>query len=426
MDEPHTPISSFRNNAFIARLVAQAPLLLMIAVVFLGLVLVADLQLQGAVLGYLVVTLGVGLLARAGQDEADVAPPASSVPLENLRIQDFADALPDPCLVLDRRGAVVHGNAAARSEFPAATIGNPLTFALRNPQLVLAVDAAMRTGGTQTIELHETIPSETWQKVVVAPLHQAGRDWLKDPAGQIIVTAQNLTELKRVDALRSDFIANASHELRTPLASLRGFIETLQGPAARDEAARTRFLGIMRNQAERMGQLIDDLLSLSRIEMHQHIRPTQEIDLAGLLREVCDGLSAQAKAADLELSLKLGEGSAMTLGDRNQLYEVFENLIDNAIKYGATGEAVEVELEPANRSGFRHLVRVTDHGPGIDAQHVPRLTERFYRIDAEAGRRTKGTGLGLAIVKHTVQRHRGELSIRSRPGEGMRVEVLLH
>ncbi|UXN73874.1 ATP-binding protein [Devosia sp. A8/3-2] len=174
-----------------------------------------------------------------------------------------------------------------------------------------------------------------------------------------------------------------------------------------------------------MSKLIDDLLSLSRIEMHQHVRPTGSIDLAGLLREVREGLMTRAKAAELDIVLSLPAGTAMTTGDRSQLYEVFENLLDNAIKYGADGKTIEVTLAPAGRAGFQHMVTVVDHGPGVAPEYVPCLTERFYRMDADISRKKKGTGLGLAIVKHIVNRHRGQLVIRSKVGEGMRVDVLL-
>jgi two-component system phosphate regulon sensor histidine kinase PhoR len=305
------------------------------------------------------------------------------------------------------------------------TSGNPLTFSMRNPELVQAIELANRTGSSRSVELHETVPSETWEKVVVSPLLQPGLDWFDDENRQLIVTFQSLTELKRVDALRSDFIANASHELRTPLASLLGFIDTLLGPAAKDAVAREKFLGIMRGQAERMSKLIDDMLSLSRIEMHQHVRPSGTIDLAGLLREVREGLMMQAKTADVEIRLSLFEGPTTTTGDRGQLYEVFENLLENAVKYGADGKYVELSLAPSSRPGFTHQVTVIDYGPGVEPEHVPRLTERFYRIDADASRKKKGTGLGLAIVKHIVHRHRGQLSIKSKPGDGMRVDVFL-
>jgi len=337
----------------------------------------------------------------------------------------FADALVDPCLIIDRRSVVVHRNPAAARQFASTNTGDPITFSLRNPDMVRAIERAGESAVTQTVELHETVPSETWHKVVVAPLRTPGRDWKTSDDRLLVLTMQSLTEMKRVDAMRTDFIANASHELRTPLASLLGFIETLQGPAAKDAAAREKFLGIMRGQAERMAHLIDDLLSLSRIEMHQHMRPTGETDLALLLREVREGLAPHAQETSVTVTLDLQSQSAVTTGDRAELYEVFENLMDNAIKYGAAGGSVEVVLAPANRPGYAHLVTVTDHGPGVAEEHVPRLTERFYRVDAESSRKKKGTGLGLAIVKHIITRHRGLMTIRSKPGEGMRVEVLL-
>jgi two-component system phosphate regulon sensor histidine kinase PhoR len=327
----------------------------------------------------------------------------------------FADALPDPCVLVDRRSVVLHGNAAALSEFPGIATGSLLTTALRNPTLLNAIETVRQTGTAQSIELHQTVPNVTWHRADVAPL--PGQDAL------IAIMLHSLTEQKRLEQLRSDFIANASHELRTPLTSLVGFIDTLLGPASKDEGARERFLTIMKQQAGRMSALIDDLLSLSRIEMRQHMRPTGSVDLEVLLREVSEGLEAQAADAGVKIEVTAGDETTIT-GDRNELYEVFENLIDNAIKYGGDGGLVEVAVAPG-RSGHDYAVTVTDHGVGIEAQHVPRLTERFYRVDAESSRKKKGTGLGLAIVKHIVNRHRGLLTIKSKPGEGTRVEVLL-
>ena len=327
----------------------------------------------------------------------------------------LADALPDPSLLLDRRSLVLHRNPAAQREFPDVGEGILLTASLRNPALLGAVDAARRTGSAQTVELHQTVPNETWHRVQVAPL----------PAdGWIAVTLHSLTEEKRMNQLRSDFIANASHELRTPLTSLIGFIDTLLGPAANDDAARGRFLNIMRQQAGRMSALIDDLLSLSRIEMRQHLRPTGTVDLPVLLREVRDGFEMQARDAGIKLDIAAPDVAPVT-GERTELYEVFENLVDNAIKYGGEGGSVEIAIGPG-RVGYDYAITVTDHGEGIEPQHVPRLTERFYRVDAESSRKKKGTGLGLAIVKHIVNRHRGLLTIKSKPGEGTRVEVLLN
>ena len=426
MDEPQFRQPASRMTRAVARLVAQAGLLAGIFGVLVALVLFGELSVIAAIVSFLVVVAGVAILPTPSitvTRTVEVIRP--QLVSDDGAVFAVADALADPCLVLDRRSVVLHANAAACRQFPSVARGNPLTFSLRNPQLVEAFDLTMRSGNMRSIELHETIPSETWEKVVLSPLRHPGQEWLEDEDRQLLVTFQSLTELKRVDALRSDFIANASHEMRTPLASLIGFIDTLLGPAAKDAVAREKFLVIMRGQAERMSKLIDDMLSLSRIEMHQHVRPTGSIELAGLLREVREGLSIQAKAAELDIRLTLFDGVSTVTGDRGQLYEVFENLVENAIKYGAGGKTVEIDLAPSSRPGFQQQVTIIDHGPGVEPEHVPRLTERFYRIDADASRKKKGTGLGLAIVKHILTRHRGQLTIKSKPGECMRVDVFL-
>jgi two-component system phosphate regulon sensor histidine kinase PhoR len=429
MDDLRTTHLTRRPASIWARLAGQVPLLLALAGLVLSFVVFGGLRIDLAIIGYLVLA---GFLAMLPQPvvtvtrtvEIPVSPTAGTMVDQDL-LPAFVEALGDPGLVLDRSGAVLHRNRAAARQYPSLQLGRVMTLVMRNPDLVAAIEGSQRTGEPRSFELHETLPSETWDRVVVAPIRRPDRDWFADEDRQLLVTFQSLTELKRVDALRTDFIANASHEMRTPLASLIGFIDTLLGPAARDAAAREKFLGIMRTQADRMSRLIDDLLSLSRIEMHQHVRPTGSVDLTALLREVREGLQTQAKAADIEVLLTMPATPVTVTGDRGQLYEVFENLIDNAIKYGAEGKTVEVDLSRIDRSGLTHMVSVIDHGPGVEPEHVPRMTERFYRIDAEASRKKKGTGLGLAIVKHIIQRHRGQMSIKSRPGEGLRVDVLL-
>lgn len=421
--------ATLRSEDIRVRLLGFATLLAGMAGLFVALVIFGNLRPDLAVLGYLVVVAFVALLPlpiKTVTRLIEAPAPAHDPGDDNDKVMAaFTEALGEPGLVLDGRGAVAYRNQAATRQYPNVQPGKLLTLVMRNPDLVAAVDAALRTGTPQTFELHETLPSETWDRVTVAPIRHPENDWLEEEDRNLLVTFQSLTELKRVDAMRTDFIANASHELRTPLASLLGFIDTLLGPAARDAVAREKFLGIMRGQADRMSRLIDDLLSLSRIEMYQHVRPTGSVDLAGLLREVREGLQTQAKAAELDVVLDLPQGPVMVTGDRSQLYEVFENLVDNALKYGADGKTVEVSLSPINRGGFKHLISVVDHGPGVEPEHVPRMTERFYRIEVETSRKKKGTGLGLAIVKHIVQRHRGQMSIRSKPGEGLRVDVML-
>jgi two-component system phosphate regulon sensor histidine kinase PhoR len=405
-----------------ARLYGRLLMLLAMGLVFLTLVGVGLIAAWAGILAYAAIVCIAAAVPETSESAGGVAASASQSELVYAdAVRHFADALPDPSIVIDRRSVIVHLNGPAMRHFPAVTSGSPIAFTLRFPQLLAAIEAA-RLGAPQVIELHQTIPTETWYRATVAELAPA------DPihAGVLVITLQSLTEAKRLESLRTDFIANASHELRTPLTSLVGFIDTLLGPAANDKEARERFLGLMRGQAARMAKLIEDLLSLSRIEMRQHMRPTAPVELGGLLREVVEGLSKLAEDSKTRLNLSLPEAPVAVSGDRDELYEVFENLIDNAIKYGADGDTIDISLSPdAGRPGFDVRVSVVDHGIGVAPEHVPRLTERFYRVDAESSRRKKGTGLGLAIVKHIVNRHHGQLAIKSEPGQGTRVDVLL-
>lgn len=421
-DEAERTTSSGGSAHLRERLYGRLLLLLAIGLVFLTLAGTQQIAAWMALVAYVVVVLVALFVPETAEPRSGgVVGIDMSDHVYADAVRHFADALPDPCIVIDRRSIIVHVNAPTRQQFPGVVNGSPIAYSLRFPALLAGIEAARR-GATHKVELHQTVPTQTWHRVTVAPL--AAGDPVHD--GVLVITLQSLTEEKRLEALRSDFIANASHELRTPLTSLIGFIDTLLGPAANDKAARERFLTLMRGQALRMSKLIDDLLSLSRIEMRQHVRPTAEVDLSVLIREVAEGLSSVASTSGVALEIDAPAEPLVVSGDRDELYEVFENLMDNAIKYGADGKTVEVSLSPvAGRETFAALVTVTDHGPGVAAEHVPRLTERFYRVDAESSRKKKGTGLGLAIVKHIVSRHHGMLSIKSQPGQGTRVEVLL-
>jgi len=244
----------------------------------------------------------------------------------------------------------------------------------------------------------------------------------------VVIMLRDLTQARRVEQMRVDFIANASHELRTPLASLLGFVETLQGPARNDAVAREKFLAIMRAQATRMSRLIDDLLSLSRIELNAHVRPDKPVDLVPIVGHIADTLAPLALERGVTVTIEKQAETLNVLGERDELIRVFENLVENAIKYGASGGLVEITLAAHARPGGRAeevVVTIRDHGPGIPAEHVPRLTERFYRVDVAQSRDKGGTGLGLAIVKHIVARHRGRLTIESEVGEGSAFSVRL-
>lgn len=402
---------------------ARWPMLVAIAVLayflFVG-TLTGTEMVAGAAIILTAALVTRGAVGKTQAPKRDQIPSSETGPLS----ANLIDVLPDPCFLLDQRAEIVHQNKAAEIEFANASVGKPIAFSIRNPQLLAAIDAVRDGNMAQTIELHQTVPNATWFKVHVAPL-ELGDTESEGTVGWILVTMQSLTEQKRTEGMRVDFIANASHELRTPLTSLSGFIDTLQGPAAGDKKAQEKFLGIMRAQAQRMSNLIDDLLSLSRIELRQHVRPTSKANISLILTEVVEGLHTQAREADLNVNLSLPEANIEVTGDRDELYEVFENLIDNAIKYGAGSGDVTVTAEAVSNQGFDYKILVADNGPGISEEHVPRLTERFYRVDAESSRKKKGTGLGLAIVKHILNRHNGQMNIRSRLGEGTQVEVLL-
>jgi two-component system phosphate regulon sensor histidine kinase PhoR len=242
----------------------------------------------------------------------------------------------------------------------------------------------------------------------------------------VLVLFEDRTRAAKAEALRQDFVANASHELRTPLASITGFIETLQGHARDDPAAAEQFLRIMAAQAERMKRLIDDLLSLNRIEINEHVQPREVVDVADTVREVVSALAPVAAAEGARVELALPDSGLRVRGSADELAQVFVNLIDNAVKYAGGHGPIRIALEApsAARPGMLG-VTVADCGPGIAREHLPRLTERFYRVNANRSRERGGTGLGLAIAKHIMNRHRGELTVASAPGQGSRFTVWL-
>ena len=326
--------------------------------------------------------------------------------------------LPGPAIVLDRDGRVIAFNAASSGIAPSLRRGEPALIALRMPELVDAIRRAGAGRTPQRVEFFERVPLDRWFEAFVTPvtLTDAGQAH----ADILLMTFNDLTPLRRVEEMRADFIANASHELRTPLAALLGFIETLQGPAKDDLAARNKFLAIMQGQATRMARLIDDLLSLSRIELNAHLAPNTALDLAPVVKQVADGLQTLARDRDVTIKVAAPPGALTVLGDRDELVRALENLVENALKYGAAGKRVDITLARSQiRGGLPEAaIAVRDYGPGIAREHLPRLTERFYRVDVVDSRAQGGTGLGLALVKHVLNRHGGRLSIESTPGEG--------
>ena len=333
--------------------------------------------------------------------------------------QSILDGLPVPLLLLDAGRRVVRVNRAAAQILGKGGVGRDLTASIRHPVLLQAVDAVLGGETAREVEFSLAVPVE---RHFAAHIGQVALD-LPDVAA--VVTLNDMTMIRRGEQMRADFVANASHELRTPLATLLGFVETLRGPARDDESARERFLGIMHDQAQRMTRLVNDLLSLSRIELFEHTPPTATADVGEALRGVLDALRPQAEDRKMTLELELSPALPPAIGDEDQLAQVLQNLVVNAIKYARAGTAVTVRawhatVAPSLVGGQLGAVAVAviDRGEGIERRHLPRLTERFYRIDAARSRQLGGTGLGLAIVKHIISRHRGALTIESEAGEG--------
>ena len=329
------------------------------------------------------------------------------------------EAFPLPVLLVGADLRINAVNTAARDVLPAVRLGDPLVLSLRDPNVL---DAARRVGlsGTrETVTWRERVPFERIFDLTIAAVDLPGS------TRALLLTLDDLTESRRIERMRADFIANASHELRTPLASLLGFVETLQGPARDDPQARRRFLDIMAEQARRMARLIDDLLSLSRIEQKRHIRPSTAVDLSAVVRLVADTLGPLIEENGVRIKLDIQDRVTVP-GDHDELVRVAENLIENAIKYGVPSEGNPPVIEVGvKHDGRRAVLSVRDHGDGIAPEHLPRLTERFYRVDAGQSRSKGGTGLGLALVKHIVAHHRGSLLIDSIVGQGSVITVMI-
>ena len=346
--------------------------------------------------------------------------------------QDILDSLPDPFFLLDRKRRVVSANAAARALFelertaPGLT-GRDLAGIIRDPKVLEAADVALTQNRKTEAQFTLPAPVEHTFAALIVPVTTTASD-----GTALIIALHDQTERVKMDRMRADFVANASHELRTPLASVLGFIETLQGPAKDDEKAREEFLAIMLKQANRMTRLIDDLLSLSRIELREHARPTEAVDIDLLLRNAVELLDRQIKEQRANVTVQTAPKLPLALGDANELSQVFHNLISNAVKYGGDRGRVELtaalsETRPPAMPGRGICLKISvrDYGEGIAREHIPRLTERFYRVDTARSRSLGGTGLGLAIVKHITNRHRGALVVESEIGKGATFTVYL-
>jgi two-component system phosphate regulon sensor histidine kinase PhoR len=335
--------------------------------------------------------------------------------------QILLERLPDALFLIG--GAPGGRHVAWRNPAAVTAFAGEEAALLRHPALRAAIINAETATTPARVAVSLSAPVARDLEAVVI---KAGRP--NEPAPLYLLLADR-TQERSLDRMRADFVANASHELRTPLTSLIGFVETLRGPAASDPEAAQRFLAIMAEQAARMQLVISDLLNLSRIEMAEHQPPEEAVELSSLLNRLTDGMEPMLRAASITVIREITPDLPRIAGDAGQLAQVFTNLLDNAIKYGRSGGRITVTAVLAGADtrfppgGV--VVTVADDGPGIPRQHLPRLTERFYRVDKARSHVVGGTGLGLAIVKHVINRHRGRLLIDSIEGQGTRCMVWL-
>lgn len=340
--------------------------------------------------------------------------------------REVFEGLPDPLMLVDATGRVLFANKAMRAVAGTDAERKHVSSVLRTPAVLQAIERTTTTGESSSAEFVFHVPVERHYQAYVTRTEQQPR--------LTALLLHDLTSLKRAEQARADFVANASHELRTPLAAVSGFIDTLRGHARDDVVARGKFLDIMSVEAQRMRRLIDDLLSLTRIELNEHVPPSGEVDLASVVRDAAATLGPLAEADNVAIAIDAPQSLPPVVGERDELIQVFQNLIHNAIKYGKPGGHVWLSLSPVQnpppgygRRGAGAMVQavVRDDGEGIPREAIPRLTERFYRVDVKRSRERGGTGLGLAIVKHIINRHQGRLAIDSRLGEGSTITILL-
>jgi len=370
-------------------------------------------------------TSGVARAALSGAEGAA----ADTVAALGARYDAILDTLPDPLLLLDQAGRIAGLNRAARDMLGDPRPSSPIDTVIADPDLLWATRRVLAGGPGRDLEVRLRSPVNRTFAARIQTLPPAA-----GTAAAVMMVLNDLTEVRRTEKMRADFVANASHEIRTPLTTLVGFIETLRGSARDDPEARERFLEIMERQANRMTRLVDDLLSLSRIEVNEHTMPTGRVDLAETVTAVRWDLVAQAAAKDMEILVQAPPDLPLARGEGGELRQVFQNLVDNAIKYGDPATPVEVTLRllpqrPAGvdmaAGGAVLAAAISDRSEGIAPEHISRLTERFYRVSTARSRALGGTGLGLAIVKHIVSRHRGALQIESTPGQGSTFTVYL-
>jgi len=343
--------------------------------------------------------------------------------------QEVFDRIPTAVIVIDQKRRIVQANRSAIDLVGENAVGRDLALSLRHPTVLDGLDRVLN--GAAEAEGEITLPVPVSRSLLFR-IERLGTSPLEDNAVATLVL-DDITSAKKAEQMRTDFVANVSHELRSPLTALIGFIETLRGPASDDTEARARFLNIMHRESQRMARLIDDLLSLTRVEINEHVPPRHTVDVQRSVNNVIEALGPQAAKSNITFKVSCDPELPKVIGDPDQLHQVFRNLIENAIKYGGKDKPISISLISVERipgsSRPGVSISISDQGPGIPKELIPRLTERFFRVDdARSNNSESGigsTGLGLAIVKHIISRHRGHLAAQSVIGEGTTFSVFL-
>jgi two-component system phosphate regulon sensor histidine kinase PhoR len=397
------------------------------AALILGAVLFAWLGPKALALAVVVISVaaisaGIGERPLQRKPAADGEAAQTDLGILSPLARELLERLPDPLMLVNGGEKVLIANSAMRDVIGVGVERKHISAVLRNPAVLEALMKTATTGVPGSVEFVARVPIERHYQAFTA---RVGNE-----PSIVMLLMHDMTAIKRTEQMRVDFIANASHELRTPLAAVTGFIETLKGPAKDDTDAREKFLDIMAVEAERMRRLIEDLLSLTRIELNEHVAPKGEVSLETVIRQAAAALAPLAAADGIKISFDVAGNLPPIMGERDELVQLFQNLIHNAIKYGRDNGEVKITLREVAATGRRGpeamvTASIKDDGDGIPAEAIPRLTERFYRVDVKRSRERGGTGLGLAIVKHIVNRHNGRMQIESRVGEGSTFTITL-
>ncbi len=394
-------------------------------------ILLIPFVLSGRISFFIALLIIVGLVAGALWHGSLPPRPidVKQVVIDTTIATDIIDSITDPILLLNANRRIIGANRAAKNILGEEVENRDLSLSLRHPETLDAVnDVLSGTTRKATATLTFPVPIQRVFEATVAGVSKKGAKQ-EETSIRAIIALHDITEVRGAEQMRADFVANVSHELRSPLTALIGFIETLSGAAENDRKTRKKFLSIMETESQRMARLIDDLLSLSKVESKEHVNPTSPVDLNAILHQVADTLSNRASEKRSSIDLRIPPSLTQIPGDRDQIIEVFHNLLDNAVKYSRDGTVITIDVREINRipglgtPGIKISFR--DEGEGIPTETIPRLTERFFRVDKGRSREIGGTGLGLAIVKHIVNRHRGRLVIESVPGEGSTFSVYL-